>query len=335
MSMALDWLNVDSPLDRPDLVTGCKVATVGNFFVWFCQNSSGNEGYYASTYSQAYKTADQGDVQAVVTMDCAGGATADRPDVIVGTKSPTAYVGSVELWTNSNAEPPTFSRTETYPGTGGMAAGSLGEVTALALGDFDNDGLKDLAIGARGATGGQIHLLKNMGKSAATHFMYRGTVSLASDAVTALTVVDVDSDGLLDVVVGTQTSADGGHLILLRNGTGVFDFAVARTVNAPGIVTALAAADLGGTAVKDLVVGYRMGSTSYVGGVSLYFLDAGTIPHLGTDPSAGALANWVPAITTNNFNYGTNPTAPAPYLQDFAVGVKVSATTGAVVVFVR
>ena len=59
ISMALDWLNIDSPLNRPDLVTGCKTATAGNFFVWYCQNTSGNEGYYPSTYSLAYKTADQ------------------------------------------------------------------------------------------------------------------------------------------------------------------------------------------------------------------------------------------------------------------------------------
>jgi prepilin-type N-terminal cleavage/methylation domain-containing protein len=334
MSMALDWLNVDSPLNRPDLVTGCKVATAGNFFVWYCQNTS-NIGYYPSTYNLAYKTADQGDVQAVVTPDCAGGAGADRPDIIVGTKSPTAYYGSLELWTNSNATSPTFSRTETYPGVGGMPAGSLGEVNAMVLGDFDGDGLKDLAIGTRSATGGQVHLLKNMGKTASPHFTQQATIALLGEAVTALTVVDANSDGLLDVVAGTQTSANGGRLVLLQNDTGAFDFDIARSVHAPGIVTALAAADIGGTTVGDLVVGYRVGTSGYAGGVIIYFLDAGTIPSSGVDPSAGTVTNWVPAVTTNDFNYGTNPAPPAPYLQDLVAGVKVSATTGAVVVFVR
>jgi prepilin-type N-terminal cleavage/methylation domain-containing protein len=335
MSMALDWLNVDSPLNRPDLVTGCKVATAGNFFVWYCQNTSSNEGYYPSTYSLAYKTADQGDVQAVVTLDCAGGAGADRPDLIVGTKSPTAYTGSVELWTNSNATSPTFSRTETYPGTGGMSAGSLGEVNAVILGDLNGDGLRDLIIGTRCATGGQVYFLRNMGKSASPHFTYQSVVSLEGEAVTALAAVDVNGDGLLDVVAGTQTAANGGHLVWLENDSGTFDFYTSRTVNAPGVVTSLAAADLGGTATSDLVVGYRVGTTGYVGGLSIYFLDVGTIPHLGVDPSAGAVTNWVPAVTTNNFNYGTNPAATAPYLQDLVAGVKVSASTGAVVVFVR
>jgi hypothetical protein len=44
----------------------------------------------------------------------------------------------------------------------------------------------------------------------------------------------------------------------------------------------------------------------------------------------------VPALTFNNFNYGVNPSTPAPpYLMDVAAGIKVSATTGALVVFIR
>lgn len=335
MSMSLNYLNTDSPLNRPDLVTGCKAAAAGNFFVWWCQNSSGNEGYYPTSYSQAYKTTDQGDVQAVLTLDCAGGAGPDQPDIIVGTKSPTAFQGSLELWTNSNAATPTFSRTETYPGLGGLPAGSLGEVTAMALGDFDGDGLRDLVVGTRSATGGQVYFLRNMGKSASPHFTYQSLTSFVNESVTGLAVVDVNGDGLLDVVAGTQTSSNGGHLIFLKNRTGAFGFDVTRTVDAPGIVTALAATDLGGSARGDLAVGYHTGTSGFVGGVRIYYLDAGTLPPNGVDPSGGSLTNWVPAVTTNNFNYGTNPAASPPYLQDMAAGAKVSSSTGAVVVFVR
>jgi prepilin-type N-terminal cleavage/methylation domain-containing protein len=335
VSMALDYFNTDSPLNRPDLVTGCKTAAAGNFFVWWCQNSSGNQGTFPSSYSLAYRTTDNGDVQAVVGLDCAGGAGADLPDLIVGTKSPTAYQGSFELWTNSNAASPTFSRTETYPTSGGLPAGSLGEVTAIVLGDFDGDGRKDLAVGARTALGGQVCFFRNMGKTASPHFSHQGTVSLAGDAVTALVATDVNGDGLIDVVAGTQTTSSGGRLTFLKNwGTGwVFD--ISRTVDAPGIVTSLAAADLGGSVRSDLAVGWRQGTTGFVGGARIYYLDAGTIPPLGLDPSAGTLANWVPAVTTNNYNYGTNPAASPPYMKDLAVGAKVSATTGALVVFVR
>jgi hypothetical protein len=44
----------------------------------------------------------------------------------------------------------------------------------------------------------------------------------------------------------------------------------------------------------------------------------------------------VPALTVNNFNFGVRPAVPLPpYLIDLAAGVKVSSTTGAVVVFIR
>jgi hypothetical protein len=44
----------------------------------------------------------------------------------------------------------------------------------------------------------------------------------------------------------------------------------------------------------------------------------------------------VPALTSGNFNYGENSqTPPYPYLTDLAAGLKASATTGALVVFIR
>jgi prepilin-type N-terminal cleavage/methylation domain-containing protein len=339
LSMSMNYLNTDSPLNRPDLVTGCKYAASGNFFVWWCQNSSGNEGYYPTTYSLAYKTSDNGDVQAVASFDCAGGASADLPDIIVGTKSPTANQGSLELWTNNNAASPafpTFSRTEIYPPSGGLLAGSLGEVNAIALGDLDGDGKQDLVVGTHtGNSSGQVYFFKNMGKTASPHFVYQTGFTFATDAINALAVADVDQDGLKDVVVGTQTSAGGGHLIYLRNRNGAWGFDNTRTVNAPGVVTSLVAADFGGSSGTDLAVGWRLSSGSYVGGLRIYYLDAGTIPVNGVDPSAGALVNWVPALTTNDFNYGLNPMAAAPYLPDLAAGVKVTASTGALYVFVR
>lgn len=330
MAMSLDYLDVNAPLNRPDLVTGCKAATPGNFFVWWCQNTSGNEGYFPVSYSQAYKTQDQGDVQAVLTADLNGGT---YPDILVGTRSPTAFTGSIELWTNSNTASPTFARTEVYPGAF-LSAGSIGEVTAMVMGDLDGDGLGDLIVGSKRATGGQIYFFRNQGKASTPHFQLVTSWAFSNEPITALAITDVNGDGLLDLVAGSQTTADGGHLWQMNNGPG-WSFALVRVINAPGIVTSIVAADLGGISRKDLAVGWHGSSTGYVGGVRIYYLDAGILPPTGIDPSAGQLQNWVPALTSGDFNYGSNPVASPPYLTDLAAGAKISANTGAVMVFIR
>jgi hypothetical protein len=148
--------------------------------------------------------------------------------------------------------------------------------------------------------------------------------------------VDVDGDGRLDVIAGTQTAANGGHLVYLRDRTGGWVFENTRTVNAPGVVTSILAADLGGSARGDLAVGWRQGTSGYVGGVRIYYLDGGNLPPNGMDPSAGSLTNWVPAVNANDFNFGIyGPASSPPFLLDLAVGAKVSATTGSLVVYVR
>jgi len=117
LALVLDQLDTNVPKPRLDLVTGTKNNTAGNFFVWLNQNSSGNLGYYPTTFSPAmnYRTADAGDVQAVLTYDCAGGA---EVDIIVGTKSPTAGYGTFEVWQSDDAAHATYTRAETYPNAG-------------------------------------------------------------------------------------------------------------------------------------------------------------------------------------------------------------------------
>ena len=145
----------------------------------------------------------------------------------------------------------------------------------------------------------------------------------------------MNGDGLQDVIVGTQDGTSSGSLVYLRNGGG-WAFSTVKTVAAPGIVLALAAADMGGGAsINDLIVGWRSSTATYAGGVSIYYLDVLGLPDYGVDPSGGSLLNMVPAITTANFNYGTYQPPAAPYLTDLAVGVKSSATAGSLVIFIR
>jgi prepilin-type N-terminal cleavage/methylation domain-containing protein len=338
MAIAVDTLDSNAPKSRPDLVTATKASADGNWYVWFNQNTSGNEGFFPASYSpgQNYWTYDHGDCQAVLTLDCAGGA---MPDVIVGTKSPTAGTGTIEVWSNSDAATPTFTRQEIYPAAGAIPGGTLGEVTAMKLGDMDGDGRPDLIVGTRtGNYSGELLVFRNVSKINGARFVCSYQTTLDRDAVTSVAVLDADGDGKLDVVTGSQESANTGAIQLWTNKTvGSFiDFRTRRDIQAPGIVTALCAADYGGLGRKDLAVGWRQDASGYGGGILLYFTDSGTIPATGSDPSGGGLSNFVPAIVSSNFNYGVYPSTPSPpYLADIAAGVKTGPATGALVVFIR
>ncbi|HKQ58552.1 MAG TPA: FG-GAP-like repeat-containing protein [Candidatus Eisenbacteria bacterium] len=336
MSMAVDTLdNTTTWKNRPDVATGTRNATGGNFFVWLGQNSSGNEGYVPTTANLSYRTQDMGDVQSILSYDCAGGA---MPDLIVGTKSPTANQGTIEVWQNNDAATPAFTRQEIYPPNGSIPSNALGEVTAMALADFDGDGNRDLVVGTTNGTySGQLLFFKYVSKTNGNRFVYQCGYSLPGDAVTSLAAFDIDGDGMKDVAVGTQRNTTAGHLQQWGNkySSPTWGFALDREVNAPGIVISLATADFGGSVRGDLAVGFRADLSSYVGGVRVYFCDTNRIPSTGSDPSAGSVTNMVPAITTNNFNYGTNPVASGTQLKDLATGVKITSTTGALVVYIR
>jgi prepilin-type N-terminal cleavage/methylation domain-containing protein len=337
LSIAVDTLDSNAPVTRPDVVTGTKLAATGNFFVWLNQNSSGNQGYLPATFSPAqnYTTLDAGDVSSVVTLDCSGGG---MPDLIVGTRSPLAGHGTVEIWQNSNTATPTFVRQEVYPVSGGVPGNSMGEVAAMALGDLDGDGLKDLVVVTRtGSYDGELLVFRNTGRTNGSRFRCDFHKNLQGDVATSVCVTDVTGDGWKDIVIGTQSGVGTGHLLLWRNVAGHnLDFSWDRQVSTPGPVMSVAAADFGGSGRNDIAVGWRRDDTSYVGGVLIYFTDSGTIPNTGSDPSNGSIASMAPAITTGNFNYGVRPSVPLPpFLQDLAVGVKTSATTGALVLFIR
>ena len=340
--MVLDTIDTAAPKARLDLVTGTKLSTTpaGNFFVWFNQGNP-NEGYFPATYSTSrnYRTSDLGDVQAVLTMDCAGGATADQVDIIVGTKSPTAGQGTIEVWSSDNAAVPAFTSQEIYPPRGSIPSNQLGEVTCMTLADIDGDGRRDLMVGTRlSSYSGQVIAFRNVSKVNGARFVYQTKVTLATEAVTSIACGDFDSDGKVDVVVGTQTSGTTGHLIQYKNATaaGIWSFINVRSVDTPGFPMAVTVADMGGTSRSDIICGTRADVATFAGALRIYYMDSGLLPFSPNDPSSGSLVNMVPALTVNNFNYGVKPSVPsAPYLKDFACGVKTSATNGQLIVFIR
>jgi len=321
---------------RPDIVTGTKWVAAGNFQVWLDGNASGSEGNLPTLPTATYKTTDKGDVQAVLVADfCGASAAPDAKDILVGTKSPTANTGTLELWQSSGGATPTYSHLETYPAVG--ASYVLGEVTGMTRADFDGDGKPDLVVvGRTGTYSGKVTFYKYMGKTASPRFQFMASYSLDGDAPTGVVTLDMNGDDYPDVVIGTQNAVNSGHLIYGRNKDAAgFLFAIAKTVTVGGPVQTILATDLGGSTRPDIAVGWRTNDTAYTGGVLLYFTDVGTLTDSGTDPSGGLITDWCAALCGGNFNYGIRPAWSGAILQDFAAGTKSGVSSGSLWVFIR
>ena len=326
---------------RADVVAGMTWNAGINWCFWINQGSNGNEGYLPTSPTKARVTSSgHNDVTSVLTSDLWGSSsTPDGVDLVLGTAARGSGTGTFELWANNNNKSTDFNQREVYPNAGSLPGNNLGEVNAMALADFDGDGRKDLVIVTKtvGTNSGQLLFLKNMGRTASPVFLFQSASELAPDVPTSVAVADVDGDGYPDVVVGTQSGVTTGHLQYWRNTTpSTFDFKQTAQVDAPGIVASVVAVDLGGGSRKDIAVGYRTSSSGYGGGIRIYYTDMGTISGTGVDPTGGAVVNFVPTITSGNFNYGVYPTTPfPPFLDDIAAGVKISDSTGALVVILR
>ena len=159
--------------------------------------------------------------------------------------------------------------------------------TAIAPGDFNRDGNLDVAV----ANGTQVRVAFGNGS---------GSFSLPadhelSDPAEAVTVVDFDRDGIPDLVVAKNGTAD--HLALLR-GDGTGDFNILGTTLATGDgPTAIAVADFNRDGFLDLAVANRgpdVDSVStFLGNAGAGFFTGGLIVAVGRSPQA---------VVTGDFN---------------------------------
>jgi len=315
--------------DREDAVTGLAYKASGNIAVWLTQNSpTASLGYFVTT-PQLYSTADGGDVQQVKLQDCAGGSALD---LIVGTKSPTAYHGTIEIWRGNGAGQ--FARDEIYPGNGSLPGNTLGEVKALALSDVTGDGNKDLIIGTRTGDGtGKLHIMGYHTKVNGNRYTSLNAYDVVGE-VTSAVATDVDQDGKMDIVLGTRLSSSTGNVQYWR-GNGSGGFTLTATFVAPGPVLCLAAADLGGTSRNDIIYGFRTNESVFTGGVRILYTDLGTLPLFDDDPAGGTSNYMTTSIAPWNFNYMINPTTPGPYYTDMVIAQKPTATTGRLFIYQR
>lgn len=322
-----DTLRRGSSPRCPDWVMGTNDGN--NFEIWMRTGSSMPTGK-----TRHYKTSDEGQVYSLAAIDCSGGT---QLDLLVGTRSSTGR-GTVEVWQSDDATTPNYTRQEVYPTAGSVPGSRFGEATSLVLADMDGDGDKDLLIGtSTGTYSGEVVIMENMGRTNGNRFRYKNIITFATDNPVGLAATDVDGDGYPDILLGTKTSTSAGRLLVYRNTytTSTWTFALSQTLSAPGSVLSFTTADLGGSSLFDIAVGYVTSTSSGAGGVRIFYNVGGAISTQAVDPSGGAVTKQVVALTTGNFNYSSSPATAGPYKTDLAICWKSSSVTGYYVVYTR
>lgn len=132
----------------------------------------------------------------------------------------------------------------------GIAAAGNG--VACAVGDFDNDGLPDLAV----ALSDRILLFKNLGKGRFRDVTAASGIHSAN-LPAGITFVDIDHDGDLDLFVTGQPSASGGapNRLWRNNGDGTFtDWTDPTALGGSGQTVSATLSDLNNDRAVDLLV---------------------------------------------------------------------------------
>jgi Bacterial Ig-like domain (group 3)/FG-GAP-like repeat len=189
----------------------------------------------------------------------------------------------------------------TLAGAGGFNAGSMISGTPLflppaiysiaggwsvAIADLNGDGRPDLVVANQYGNPGSIGVMLGNGDGT-----FQPEVDYSSggyDFYRAQAVIaDVNGDGKLDVIVANEGSTGGGSVgVLLGNGDGTFQDAVAYSFDSP---SSIAVADLNADGKLDLVLG---GCCSQTVGVMLGNGD-GTFQPAVSYPSVGYYINAV------------------------------------------
>jgi hypothetical protein len=152
----------------------------------------------------------------------------------------------------------TFDPAVTYP-TGGSAA-------YLAVGDFFEDGILDLAVMSSANSGTVIHRGNGSGGISDRTYSIAGGLFMDGAGLTpsAIRVVDVDHDGIVDLVASLQASGRVSIAYGLGSGgigNGSFATPTAMPcVAAPGDVLV---EDVDGDGIEDLVVGGGAGAIGF------------------------------------------------------------------------
>ena len=167
-----------------------------------------------------------------------------------------------------------------------VASAQTPEVTALAVGDFNGDGIPDLAISRHDDNLVEIDLGNGTGVTITTPFSTSETGLTPVSPV----VADFNGDGRLDVAVANS----GGNTVTVLLGNG--DGTLTPAAGTPGATpAALAVGDFNGDSLLDLVVVNSGDNTVTVllgNGDGTFTASAAVPPATGFDPVAVAVGDF-------------------------------------------
>lgn len=307
-----------------DVISGLTSAT-GKTLVWITQ-VGGSKGELPDFPTSFFVASGLGDIlDAKLTHLDHDGVL----DAIIGTRL-TGGVGKAEVWFGDGAG--NFSRdgTDIYSMAG---AHVVGEVRAVDLGLLVGSPAPDLVAGTMlGAGWGAIEIFRDNGAPNGK-FIYYSTIETYGE-VNDLVLADMyeDSEGDIDIIVGTSTGAGMGMVEVWHNNSdGTFGelnhfgyYEPSDTVYVNGDVLCIGVENFDRDIYPDIAVGTR--TIADFSGTLKVFQCYGYMPSSGnewTSPNVGEVIT----LTTDDFN--------KDWKQDIAVGTRTSLSQGKVVVFFR
>jgi hypothetical protein len=173
------------------------------------------------------------------------------------------------------------------PGWTSPSAMNLAQAFGIAVGDFNGDGLPDLAVSVETGTQNTKEVAILLSRGNGTFELARNIPSFVTFP-SAVTVADFRGIGRADLAVITQS--DNSVEILLSNGDGTFTSGSPITTNVPA---GLAVGDFNGDGIPDLGVsnGVENTVTVLVGNGSGAFA-AATSPATGSAPNSVAVGDF-------------------------------------------
>src|SRR6185312_2426098 len=212
------------------------------------------------------------------------------------------------IWLGQS-QPVTLQKAGAFAPASGLLEGSAPNAVALASGDFDGDGVMDLAVGySTGASGflsiqrGNLDAFAPQ-SAASLQAIGRGQFPTPFNAQPLTFAVpaspdfvatgDFNGDGHLDVAV----AAKGGTAIYLLLGDGKGKFAAPQAVPVNGTVITLAAGNLGRTLTSSVLVGVSSPQTGFS-------LAVFSLPADGSSQNLSAVASFSLSAAPSNILFG-------------------------------